>query len=172
MFHKWKGSRTDSKSLSVFLLLSSGVLITIHHWFYLLLFTFANRDISMSMGLKIVSSTSFHSWSKGSLTSPTPDADKYFTWFIPFPLYDFECCKLWAVYLSIYLRASRVGTWWVRGDTWAWLWPSQGGFKCTGTQKNPQKTQKNCKIGRDWFCRCFLQSKETVLEFQTVLVNH
>lgn len=144
MFYKWKGNNADSKSLSVFLLLSSAVLTTIHHWFYLLLITFANRDISMSTGLKIVCSRIFHSWNKGSSTSPTPEADNYFTWSIPCPLYD----RFWMLQhygLCIYLRVSRGGTWWLRADTWAWLWPSQRGFKCLETQKKKEKKKKGKK---------------------------
>lgn len=133
------------------------------------------------MGLKIVAPTSFHSGSKGSSTSPIPDADKYFTWSVPFPL----CDRFWMLQrygLYIYLRASRGGTGWLRADTWAWLWPSQGGFKRVETKQQ----QKKAKLGGIWFVAkllhwkkaqavvrwCFLQSNEAVLGYQTVIVNH
>lgn len=133
-------------------------------------------DISMSTDLKTVSSPGFHSWSKGSSTSPIPDADRYFTWSIPFSLHN----RFWMLQsygLCIYLRASRGGSWWLRADTWAWLWPSQGGFKRVGTQEKI----KSAKLGGICFVAkllhwnkaqavirwCFLQSNEADLEYQT-----
>lgn len=49
-----KENRTDSKSLSVVIRLSSDVSITIPHWFRLLLITLINGDVSCSTGLKMV----------------------------------------------------------------------------------------------------------------------